>query len=117
MTITDLILTLASELGNLSVKELELNRVQEGLEEAKKDILYKDKLLAKSSAHKENLKRQVGSLRKSLKDAKSLLWDNITKEVKKLKDHLIMLQDERTLVITCLSNVALVKESMGDKPI
>ena len=28
-----------------------------------------------------------------------------------------MLQDERTLVITCLSSVALVQESMGDKPI
>ena len=39
------------------------------------------------------------------------------KEVKKLKDHPIMLQDERSLVITCLSNVALVQESMGDKPI
>lgn len=39
------------------------------------------------------------------------------REVKKLKDHLIMLQDERSLVITFLSNVALVQESMGDKPI
>lgn len=39
------------------------------------------------------------------------------KEVKKLKDDLIMLQDERYLVITCLSNVSLVQESMGDKPI
>ena len=26
-----------------------------------------------------------------------------------------MLQDERSLVITCLSNVALVQEGMGDK--
>ena len=39
------------------------------------------------------------------------------KEVKKLKDHLIMFQDERSLVITCLSIVALVQESIGDKPI
>ena len=39
------------------------------------------------------------------------------KEVNKLKDHLIMLQDEISLVITCLSNVVLVQESMGDKPI
>ena len=28
-----------------------------------------------------------------------------------------MLQDERTLEITCLSNVPLVQENMGDKPI
>ena len=34
-----------------------------------------------------------------------------------MKDHLIMLQDERSLVITCLSNVSLVQERMGDKPI
>ena len=117
MSITDPSLTLASELGNLSVKEIEMKKVQEEMEEAKKDILDKDKLLAESFADKENLKRQVEVVRQSLKDAKSLLWDNITKEVKKLKDHLIMLQDERTLVITCLSNVALFQESMGDKPI
>ena len=28
-----------------------------------------------------------------------------------------MLQDEKTLVTTCLSNVALVQEGMGDKPV
>jgi hypothetical protein len=39
------------------------------------------------------------------------------KEVKKLKDHLIMLQDEKTLVATFLSNVAMVQENLGDKPI
>lgn len=39
------------------------------------------------------------------------------KEVKKLKDHLIMLQDENTLVATCLSNLVVVQENMGDKPI
>ena len=68
----------------------------------------KDKLLAKSSTDKENMKRQVDVVRQALKDDKSLLKDNITKEIKKLKDHLVMLQDERTLVITCLSIVALV---------
>jgi transposase-like protein len=39
------------------------------------------------------------------------------KEVKKLKDHLILLQDEKTLVATLLSNVVVVQENMGDKPI
>lgn len=56
-------------------------------------------------------------VRQDLKDAKPLLWHNITKEIKKLKDHPVMLQDERILVITCLSNVALVQECMRDKPI
>ena len=91
MSITDPSLTLASKLGNLSDKEIELKKVQEELEEGKKDILDKDKLLAKSSIDKENLKRQVEVVKQALKDSKSLLWDNITKEVKKLKDHLIML--------------------------
>ena len=39
------------------------------------------------------------------------------KEVKKLKDHLIILQDENTLVATCLSNVAMAQENMGHKPV
>ena len=52
-------------------------------------------------------------VRQVLKDAKYLLWVNITKEVKQLKDHLVMLQDERTLVITCLSNVALFLGKYG----
>ena len=75
----------------------------------------KDKLLPKSSTDKENLKRWVDAVKKALMDAKCLLSDHITKEIKKLKDHLVMLQDEKILVTTCLSNVALVQESMGDK--
>ena len=57
MSIVDPIITLASELGNLSVKELELKKVQEDLKEAKHNILDKDKLLAQSFAKKENLQR------------------------------------------------------------
>ena len=91
--------------------------MKEELQKAKQDILDKDKLLVEISTHKENLKRHVDPVRQDLMDAKCLLWDHITKEIKKIKDHLVMLQDENTLVTTCLSNVALVQESMGDKPI
>ena len=77
----------------------------------------KDKLLVESSADKENLKRKVDSVKQALIDAKYLVWDHITKEIKKLKDYLIMLQDEKTLVATCSTNVALVQEGMGDKPV
>ena len=117
MSIADPSIYLASELGILSVKELELKKVQDELEEAKKSVLDKDKLLAESLTNTNNLQRQVKPIRHALKDTKFLLWDNIMKEVKKLKDHLIMLQDERYLLIRCSSNVALVQESMGDKPI
>ena len=109
MSIVDPSITLASKLGNLSVKELEPKSVQEELKEDKHDILDKEKLLPESSKEKDNLKRQVEVVRQGLKDAKFLLWDNITKDVKKLKDHLIMLQDERSLVITCLSNVIQIR--------
>ena len=39
--------------------------------------------MAKSSTDKENLKRWVDEVRKALIDAKCLLWDHITKEIKK----------------------------------
>ena len=54
MSIIDPSLTLASELGNFSVKETELKKVQEEQEEAKQAITDKDKLLAESFAHKED---------------------------------------------------------------
>ena len=77
----------------------------------------KDKLLVESLAGKEDLERQVGVVIQALIDEKCLLWDHITIEIKKLKDHLVMLQDEDTLVTTCSSNVAFVQEGMGDKPV
>ena len=73
--------------------------------------------MAESLVDKENPKRQIDSVKQALIDAKCLLQDHITKEIKRLKDHLVMLQDEKTLVTTCLSNVALVQEGMGDKPL
>ena len=85
MSIIDPSLTLASELGNLSVQELGLRKVHEEIQKAKHDILDKDKLLVESFADKENLKRQVDVVRQALEDAKYLLWDNITKKINKVK--------------------------------
>lgn len=117
MTIVDPSLSLASELGSLYVREMELKNAQEELEEVKKNILDKTKLLTKSSTENENLRRQIEARRQALEDTKFLLWDYMLKEVKKMKDHLIMLQDERSSVTTCLSNVVVVQENMGDKHI
>ena len=44
MTIVDPSLSLASELGSLSIKEMELKNAQEELEEVKKSLLDKAKL-------------------------------------------------------------------------
>ena len=117
LSFSDPIFTLVTELGNLSVKDLELRKIQEELQKAKQDILDKDKLLTESSIDKENLKRQVDSFKQTLIDANYLICDHITKEIKMLKDYLIVLQDEKILVATCLTNVALVQEGMGDKPV
>ena len=57
MAIADPSISLESKLGSLYVKELELKKVQEGLEEAKQSLLEKDKLLTESSTEKENLQR------------------------------------------------------------
>ena len=91
LSLSDPNFTLAAELGNLSVKDLELKKIQEELHKEKQDILDRDKLLAKSSTDKENLKRKVDSVKQALIDAKCLLWDHITKEIKNLNDHLVML--------------------------
>jgi len=57
MTTVESKLSLASELGSLSVKELELKNAQEELEEMKKTLTYKIKILKETSTKNENLRR------------------------------------------------------------
>ena len=116
MTIVDASISLALESGSLSFKELELKNTQEELVETKKILADKVKVLRKTSTENENLRKQVEAGKQALRDTKFLLWDHMFKEIKKLKDHLLKLQDERALIGTCLSNVDLVQEMMGDKP-
>ena len=85
--------------------------------EAKKTLADKIKVLIETSTENENLRKQVEARKHALRDTKSLLWDHMFKEIKKLKDYLLMLQYEKDLVDTCLSNVDLVQEIMGDKPV
>ena len=63
MTIVDPSLSLASELGSLSIKEMELKNAQEELEEVKKILLDKTKLLTESSTKNENIWRQIEARR------------------------------------------------------
>lgn len=96
MTIVDSSIYLASKLGSLSVKEIELKNTQDELEETKKTLVDKVRVLTETTTENENLRKQ---------------------EIKKLKDYLLILQDEIALVDTCLSNVNLVQGMMGDKPV
>ena len=81
------------EIGELSVKDLELKKVQEELEKVKQDVVDKDKLLSDSLVENAILKRELHSMKGSLIDAKHIIWDHIIKEIKKLKDYLIMIED------------------------
>lgn len=57
MTIVDPSLSLASELGSLYVKDLELKNAQEEIAAVKKTLADKIKLLTESSTENENLRR------------------------------------------------------------
>ena len=76
--------------------------------ETKKNLADKVRIVTKTATENENLRKQVESEKQALRDTKSLLWDHMLKEVKKLKYYLLMLQDEKALVYTCLTNVNLV---------
>lgn len=91
--------------------------MQEELEKVKQDIIDKYKLLSHNLAEKETLKEQLESVKESLIDAKHFIWDHIVKEIKKLKDYLIMIEDERALEASYLANVVTIQEGMGDKPL
>lgn len=115
LSLSDPNFSLVTEIGELSVKDLEYKKVQEELEKVKRDVIDKDNLLSDSLAEKENMKRQLDSLKGSLIDVKNIIWDHMIKKVKKLKYYLIMIEDERALIVSCLANVATIQEGIGDK--
>ena len=105
MKTIDSSISLASELGSLLVKEIELKNTHDELEETKKILADKVRVLTKTTTKNENPRKHVEAGKQALRDTKYLLWDHMLKEIKKLKDYLLMLQDEKALVDTCLTNV------------
>ena len=73
-------------------------------------------MLNDSLANQESRKQQLESMKDSLSDAKHIIWDHLAKEIKRLKDYLMQVEDEKQLEISCLANVLTVQESNGDKP-
>ena len=53
----------------------------------------------------------------TLINAKHISWDHLSIELKKLRDYLIEVEDERELATICLANVSSIQEYMGDKPL
>lgn len=95
----------ANELGKLLVKDMEVNTLQEDLEKAKHDALDKEKLLRESLANQESLTQQLRSASNSLIDTRHIIWDHLLKEVKRLKDYFVQVEDERKLETSCLYNL------------
>ena len=108
---------IAIELGKLSVKDVEMKDLHEDLAKTKQDILEKDKFLKEILANKELLTQQIRSTKDSLIDVKYIIWDHLSKEVKKLKDYFIQVEDERKIASSCLANILALQENMGDKPL
>ena len=83
---------------------------------AKQDILENYKMLKENLVNQELLNQQLRSAKDSLIDAKYIIWDHLLKEVKKLNDYFIQVEDERMLAYSCLANLLTLQENMGDKP-
>ena len=96
---------------------MEVKNLQEDLAKAKHNTLEKDKLLQESLANQESLTQQLRSANNSLIDAKYIIWDHLLKEIKKLKDYFIQVEDERQLATSCLDNLLTLQENLGDKPL
>lgn len=117
LSLVDPNFSLVSELEKLLVKDLEFKKLQEDINKAIQDLQEKDKFLEKSLPENESLRRQLEATKNRLVEAKHLIWDNLIREVKKLKYYLVELEDERELDTTCLVNVTTIQESLGDKPL
>ena len=83
---------------------------------AKQEVKEKHKLITEALADRDKLQEHGDSTKKALIEDKTIIWDHIHREVKKVKDYLILLDEEKELASTCMKNATLVLENMGDKP-
>ena len=108
--------TLASELGSLSVKDVELKKAQDEILLIRKQVQDKDLLLQDAIAEKTRLQNIIGSFRQVLIETRTSHWDNINREIKKMKEYLIMLNEETKLAHLSLANAKTFLDNLGGKP-
>ena len=63
------------------------------------------------------LKQQVRLAKDVLPEAKQVIWDSLFREIKNLKQHFVQVEDKRQLATFCLSNLQVLYDSLGDKPL
>lgn len=73
-------------------------------------------MLHESLINQEALTQQLRSANNNLIDAKHIIWDHLFKEVKRLKDYFVWVEDERKLATSCLDNLQTLQENLSDKP-
>jgi hypothetical protein len=113
---TDLSFVLASELGSLFVKDIELKKAQDELLLVKKHVQDKEALLQDATTKKIRLQNIINSFRQALIETRTSHWDNINREIKKMKEYLILLNEERKLAHLFLTNAKTFLESLGGTP-
>ena len=117
MSLFDPNFSITSELGKLSIKDMELKTLQEDLAKARQDIFENHKLLKEILANQELMTQQLRLVKDILIEAKYIIWDYLSNEMKKLKEYFIQIEDERQLASSCLANLLTHQENLGDKPL
>ena len=61
----------------------------------------------------EMLTQHVRLAKDVLVEANKAIWDSLFREVKKLKENFIQVEDERQLATSCLANLQVLQDSLG----
>ena len=117
LSLADPTFSIASELGELGVTNLELGKLHEELDQNKQNVEENYSQLKESLETQEMLTQQVRLGKDVLAEAKQVIWDSMFREIKKLKEHFIQLEDEKQLATSCLANLQVLHYSLGDKPL
>ena len=72
--------------------------------------------LKDATVEKTRLQDIISSFKQALIELKTTLSDNINREIKKVKEYLILLDEEKKLANLSLTNAKTMLESLGGKP-
>jgi hypothetical protein len=117
LSLADPNFSISSELGELIVSNLELSKLQEEFDQIKQKFEVKDDQLKETLETKEMLTQQVRLAKDVLAEAKQVIWDSLIRQIKNLKEHFIPVEDERKLATSCIANLQVLHDSLGDKPL
>ena len=74
-------------------------------------------MLKESLEAQEVLTQQIRPTKYFLTEGKHVIWDSLFREIKKFKEHFVQVEDQRQLTTSCLANLQVLYENLGDKPL